>query len=140
MSAVVSAIVSLPLPYLMIEPTGQYQFRASIQANSIVGVPGGGVGEDDLVALDQSLHDLDGIHRAPSELHLGADGGLAVLEELEQTDGALRLTVGRSSHVEHVSDPLELDGAVDAQIGPRSFGERSHERHVHGDRSFLDGG
>ena len=65
----------------------------------------------------EAVDDLDGVDGAAAELDLGADGVVAALGELEDTDSALLLAEGRAADVDDVVEALELDGAVDGEVG-----------------------
>src|SRR5258707_194545 len=54
--------------------------------------------------------------------------------DLEKADGPRPLAaLRRPADVEDVLEPLQLDGAVDAEVGPRTLGQLGGEGHVHGD-------
>src|SRR6476620_9605048 len=89
---------------------------ASLQLDPIELVVGRHVGQDHLIAWLQAFLDLDGVDRAPSELHVGANR-LAVGLQLEQADRALFLSERRPPHVNHVVELLESDRASTLRSG-----------------------
>ena len=52
---------------------------------------------------------------------------LALLLEPEEADQAVGLALGGPAHVEDVGQPLQLDGAVHREVGPRALGQRAVE-------------
>ena len=60
--------------------------------------------------------------------------------KLEDADGRAVLGEGRAADVEDVVEPLELDRAVDAQVGARAFRQRAIEGDVDRDGALLDRG
>ena len=102
--------------------------------NAIERILRGHVREDHLVARLQALDDFDLVHRAASELHVGPDR-FAVGGQLEQADGAVLLAERRPADIDDVVELLELDRAVDAQVGTRAGGQRPVEDDVDADRA-----
>ena len=78
---------------------------------------------------------FDGPHRRLAQLHVGAHGLVAAVDELEQPHRRIRLAERRPPDVEHVLEPLELDGALDRQIRPRALRQRPVEGDVDLDRA-----
>ncbi len=58
----------------------------------------------------------------------------------EQTNGAVRLAVCGTAREQYLWQALDLDGAVDRQIGPRALRQWAREVDVHLYRALLDGG
>src|SRR6185436_11123024 len=110
-----------------------------LQSNPVVGIVGRHVGQDDLIADLEARENLHGVHGTATELHLRPLGVHAVSANLEEADHALFLSEGRTPHVEHVHQTLELDRAVDAQVRHRALRQVTGECHVHGSRAVLDG-
>src|SRR3954469_3216416 len=108
-----------------------------LQSNAIVCVVCRHVGQNHLVADLEAGEHFDGVHRAPSQLHLDALRVHAIVENLEETDLALVLAEGGAAHEQDVVQPFELDRAVDAQIRNGAFGQRAGQRHVHRPRAVL---
>src|SRR5688572_18656114 len=98
------------------------------------------VGEDDAVALLEPIENLDRVHRPSPELHASPCRGTAVGVEAEDLDRGVRLSVSGTSDEERVRQPLDLDGAVDGQIGTRSGWERAVEGDVDAHRAVARGG
>ena len=116
------------------------QEEGLIQAHTVVGVPLGHVGEDDAVAGLEAVDDLDGVDGAAAELDLGADGVVGVGGELEDADGALLLAEGGTADVDDVVEALELDGAVNGEVGTGTAGELVGDGDVDEDGAVLHGG
>ena len=70
-------------------------------------------------------------------LHLRAHRLARRLIDPEQADRALLLAEGRAADEEHVVEPLELDGAVDAQVGTRAARQLAGELDVDRDGALL---
>src|SRR6185436_8623370 len=102
-------------------------------------IPGGHVGEDYLVALLEPAKNLNGVHGTLAQLHLSAAGFPGRRIEPEEPDGALLLAEGRAADVQDVVQTLQLDGAVDAEVGSRTARQFAFERDVHG-YCAVDGG
>src|SRR4051794_14972842 len=81
-------------------------------------VPRRHVGDDDAVADGQTVDDFDRVHRSAAELYVRAAGVAGALLDLEEPNRTLSLAVGRPTDVQHILEPVDLDGAVDAEIGP----------------------
>src|SRR5262249_49403796 len=106
------------------------------QANAIELIVGRHVGQHHLVANPESGQYFDGVYRALSELHLRALG-VAVLGDLEEADDALLLAESWTANIDHVVQPLELDGPVHAQIRPRALRQRAVHRDIDRDSAVL---
>src|SRR5207244_8523789 len=102
-------------------------------------VPGRHVGEDDLVADFKALSHFNAADGGSAEFHRHPHGVATSFHQLEQADGALRLALDRASDVEDIVQPLQLDGAVHAQVGPGASGQGSFEFNVHRHRSVYHG-
>src|SRR5205085_7232325 len=108
--------------------------------HSVGRIPGGHVREDDLIAFVQAFGNFDGRDGAAAQLHLHAVGLVAVLRHLEELDLPLRLRAGGTADVEHVGELLDLDGALDGQVGAGTLGQFAFERDVDLDRALVGGG
>ena len=75
------------------------------------------------------------VDRAASELDLGARCASPFGRQLEEPDGAVLLPERRAPDVDDVVEPLELDRAVDAQVGPRARRQLAFEDDVDADRA-----
>ena len=93
----------------------------------------------DLVALLQPGFHLHRVHGGLADRDGRAGAGDAVGVHLEQADDALLLAVGRPPDEQDVVEPLELDRAVHAQVGPGAFRQLAGERHVDRHRAVLHG-
>src|SRR5436190_518060 len=62
-----------------------------------------------------------------ADLDRDADRVASAVDELEQRDRRVRLPVRRAPRVEHVRQALDLDRAVDREIGPRATRQRARE-------------
>src|SRR5690606_37804709 len=78
----------------------------------------------------EPVHDLDGIHRRPTDLDRHAHRVAAVLDELEQADRGARLRVDRTSGEDDVLEPLDLDRPVDRKIRTRAARKLADELDV----------
>ena len=95
-------------------------------------VPGRRVGQDHALARHEALHDLDRVDGAAAEFDRHAHGGLAVGRELEQRDRGIRLAVRGAARIDHLRQALDLDGAVDRQVGARAARQFADEFDVDG--------
>ena len=109
------------------------------QTNAVERVPGGHVGEDYFVADFEALENFDGVDGTLAELDVDADGFRAVVDQLEQTDGAVRLAVNGAADEENVLEIFEFDGAIDAEIGAGAKRERLDDLDVDGDGAIYHG-
>jgi len=73
--------------------------------------------------MRKAVAHLDGADRAAAQANLGTDREVAVFRQLEQLDGGVGLRAGRPADVEHVVELLQLDGALDGQVGPGPPGQ-----------------
>src|SRR5260370_24402591 len=64
----------------------------------------------------------------------------AVANNLEETDCAVGLSMNSPANIEDIFQIFEFDRPVNAQVGPRTLGQRIINRDVYRDRSGLDGG
>jgi hypothetical protein len=110
------------------------------QADTVEGVHGGHVGEDDLVADIEALEDFDGVDGNFAELDVDADGFGAVANELEEANGGVSLAVDGPTDIEDIPEVIEFDGAIDAEVGAGAGRKRLGELDVDGDGAVLDGG
>src|SRR5215208_935734 len=101
-----------------LEPFISSDLLFSVQAKAFLIVPRRGVGKDNLIAGIQTADDLHRVDRALAELHRDPHRLRAVAGQLEDFHLAVRLAVGRASHVEDVRQPLDLDRAVDREVRP----------------------
>ena len=109
-----------------------------IQADALVGIVGGHVGQDDAVAGLEAADDFDRVDGTPSELDRDAGCINLVGVELEDVHSAAFLAEGRPADVNDVVETLEFNRAIDAQVGPRALGEFAGERDVDRDRAVLN--
>src|ERR1700722_2047927 len=100
-----------------------------LKTDAIEGVPRGHVGEDDLIADGQPRDDFHGIDGGPAEFDLRARRP-AVRLQLEQPNGALLLPERWPPDIQHVSQPFELDRAVNAQVRHGALGQVARQRHI----------
>ena len=76
-----------------------------------------------------------------SAVHAMEDAlGITIGPEPEEPDRGVGLAVGRAADVQHLAQPLDLDGAVDAQVGTGAAGQRILERDVDRDGAAGRGG
>src|SRR5512147_950542 len=111
---------------------------SSFQSDAVEGVPGGHIGDDDLVAGFQTLEDLDGVDGALSEADLHPHGLVVAGLEPEESDRALLGPEGGAADVDDVGQPLELDCAVYRKVGPGALWERAVQGGVDSDGSAGD--
>ena len=88
----------------------------------------------------EPLEDLDRIHGIPPQLHVRPHSFSVAVNELENADGAVLLTIHRTAHVQNVLEIIDLDGAVHAEVRTLSGRLRPVEAHVHRHRAVHDGG
>ena len=111
-----------------------------VEPNAIVGVPRARIGKDDLVAGVEAAHDFDRVDGAFAELHRCAQRFAAAGDELEHADGIVFLPECRAADEYDVIEALQLDRAVDAEIGTRAFRQRLVKCNIDSDRALLDRG
>jgi len=111
-----------------------------VETNLVRCVVPGHIRKDDAIPLMKSTENLYLGHRSLTDLHLDPSGGLAVGVNAEEADGAVRVAECRAPHMEHVVELLDVDRAVDAEIGNRAGRERPIEGYVNGARSVQYGG
>src|SRR5215472_12290332 len=85
-----------------------------IQPDAIMPVPGRHVRQNYSIPNLQPVHDLDRVHGAAAQRHRHARRSLAVRIDLEQGNLAVRLPEYRATHIDHVRQVFELDGAIHA--------------------------
>src|SRR6266478_2327119 len=102
----------------------RFRNHRSIQSNSIVRVPCTSIREDDLISGLKTVQDLNGVHGALAELYRSARRFGGAVDELEHADGVVLLSECRPAHVNDVVEMFELNGAINAKIGSRAFGQR----------------
>ena len=88
----------------------------------------------------KTVRDFDGVDGAAAELHRRANRFGTARDEFENADGAVVLAKSGPADVDDVVESLELDRAVDAQIGARAFRQFAVDRHIDRDRSLLHRG
>ncbi len=71
-----------------------------------------GVGENDLIAGFETIHDLNGIHRAAAQFHWSPNRFGRAGDEFENAYGVVFLTERGTSDVDDVVEPFELDRSV----------------------------
>src|SRR5690606_32818548 len=78
----------------------------------------------------QSLEDLHAIDRNLAERYryFYRDPGLRL--QAKQAQGRTGLAVSRSTHVQHVVEPLDEDRSVDRQVRPRTRRQFAKDLHV----------
>src|SRR5262245_30463497 len=111
-----------------------------LEADAVDGVPGRHVGQNDLVARRQAFEHLDAVGRAAAVEDGDPGGGVAVDAELEKAGASLGLARGRPGDGEGVLDVLDLDGAVDREVGAGAARQLAFEGHVHQHGAFGDRG
>src|SRR6266436_8184715 len=95
-----------------------------VQTNPVVCVPCTSIREDDLISGLKTIQDLNGIHGALAELYRSARRFRGAVDELEHADGVVLLSECRPAYVDNVIQMFELDGSVNAEIGPGAFRQR----------------
>src|SRR5689334_4829951 len=93
------------------------------------------VGQNHLIAYLQTIQNLNRIHRAPAQLYGNARSSLAIRIQLEQANGTVRLAENGPADIDHVAQPLDLDGAVHTQIGHGAARQRPVQLAIHSARS-----
>src|SRR5688572_26057801 len=89
--------------------------------HSIDRIPGRHVGKNDRVTHVQAFHDLNLIYGATTQPDLSANR-FSGWSHLENSDRAVLLTVRRSADLQYIFQFRNLNGPIDAQIGPRAAG------------------
>ena len=105
-----------------------------------MGVPLAHVGEDDLIAGDEAVDDLDRADGTAAEFDGDADGFLAIVDDFEEARGASFLALHGFRDMEDVDEAFEFDAAFDAEVGARTLRERAFEFDFDFDGAVLDGG
>src|SRR5688572_7670198 len=112
----------------------------SVDDESVLAGPLGGVGEGHDVAGLEALEHDDLVHRGLAELHGHALGdGVAGLRA-EYRGRGIGLRADRAADVAHVRERLDRDRAVDREIGARLRGELFVEVDLDAHRTRGDGG
>ncbi len=111
-----------------------------VQANTGLGIILRHVGKYDLVADFEAAEDLDVIHGGGAEfdVHAGSVRGAGV--ELEEAYGGVGFARDGAADVDDIGEALDFDGAVDAELGAGSLGQRAEEADIDGDSAVLSGG
>src|SRR6516162_164675 len=104
----------------------------SVEPDAVKAVPSRHVREHYFVTDAEALQDFHRIHRCAAQLDLHPDRILTAVHDLEQTHRALWLTESRTPYIENVIEVLDLDSAVDAQLGNRAGRQRTIQFHVNG--------
>src|SRR5690606_34562929 len=112
----------------------------SVQSYPIVPVPSRRVGQNDLVARRETLQYLDGVDRRAADLHRHTHGVAAAFDQLEQADSGVGLPVYRPPGEHHTRQTLDLDRAVDGEIGTHAARHLSLQLDVHLHCAVADGG
>src|SRR5271166_4804985 len=121
-----SVTKTLVTPSRLIKASGSLAILQSpfplVQTNAVIGILRRHVGENHLVADVQPFPHFDGIHRAASQFHGHALRFFFVFVQFEERDLGVGLADHRPSDEHHVSQFLDGDGSVHAQIGAHAVG------------------
>src|SRR5215510_37400 len=79
------------------------------------------VGDDHAVSDLKTGFHFNRVDRSAAELNTDTLGFAFVPHDLEDSDGAFRLTEAGAANEEHVRKTLDLDCAVDREVRPRSL-------------------
>src|SRR4051794_13608201 len=79
---------------------------SSVQTDSLVRVPGRHVGNNDRIADLKTLQDFNGTHGTAPEFYRDSNRSSAAVDDFEDPDGAIGLSLHRTTHEEHVVEPL----------------------------------
>src|SRR4029078_11300033 len=91
---------------------------SSVQTDSLVRVPGRHVGNNDRIADLKTLQDLDGANGAAPEFYRDSNRSRAAVNDFEDPDCAIGLSLHRTAHKEHVVEPLQFDRTIHTQVRP----------------------
>src|SRR4030081_2676995 len=84
-----------------------------VKSNSFVGIPGAGIGKDDLIAWIQAAENFNRVNRAFAQLHRRADRFVAAGDEFKHPNGVIFLAKRGTSDKNNVVQSLELDRSID---------------------------
>src|ERR1700738_4265433 len=102
-----------------------------VKPNSFVGIPGAGIGKDDLIAWIQAAENFNRVDRAFPELHRRAHRFVAARNQFEHSNGVIFLTKRGPADKNDVVESLELDRSIDTQVWSRAFWQFFIKRDVH---------
>src|SRR5947209_12198916 len=110
-----------------------------VKPNSFVGIPGTGIGKDDLIAWVQAAQNFNRVDGAFAEFHWRADRFGAARNQFEHANGVIFLAKSRPADKNNVIEPLELNRPIDTQVRSRSFRQLLVERDIDRHCALLDG-
>src|SRR4029450_7073636 len=101
-----------------------FGFLNLVPPSAIMGIPGAGIRENDLVARLKTALNFNRIDRALAQLHRCAHSFPAAADELKHSHGVVFLAKRRATHINDIIETLELDCSVDTEIGGGAFRRR----------------
>src|SRR6266550_1460070 len=99
-----------------------------VKSNSFVGVPGAGIGKDDLIAWIQAAENFNRVDRALAQLDRCAHRFVAAGNKFKHSNGVIFLAERGPADKNNVVETLELDRSIDTQIGTGAFRQFFIER------------
>src|SRR5438046_9346989 len=87
-----------------------------VKSNSFVGVPGAGIGKDDLIAWIQAAENFNRVDGAFAQLHRCAHRFVAAGDEFKHSNSVIFLAERGPANKNDVVEPLELDRSIDTQV------------------------
>src|SRR6266481_805391 len=115
-----------------------FAYRLS-QPDAVEVVPLRHVGKDHFVPGLQATEHFDRVHRCATQFHVDANGFTAIVNQLEDADRAVGLTVYRASYIKNVLQVFDFHRAIYAQIRPRTQRQRIVDSNIYCHRAVLHG-
>src|SRR6185503_16114704 len=103
-------------------------------ANNLIIVERRRIRNDDLIAFAQPLQHFDRAYGTSSQVDCLAFGFLSIRAQAKHPDRLLALAESRPADIKNVAQPLEFDGAVNAQIGTSTRRQLAGKRDIDGER------
>src|SRR6187402_520061 len=104
------------MPSIWITESVMLMLFSLFQANLVCVVPSAHVGQDDGIAVLQTFYNLNAVDGRAAHLHRNANCRLSIRSQLEERDGAVLITRRRSTDIEHIRQPVEVDRSIHAQV------------------------
>src|SRR5579863_1291147 len=112
----------------------------SIEPYAVMPIPSRHVRQNHLISDLQPVQNFDGIHGATAQFHRDALRSFAIWIHLEQLNRAVGLSEYRATYVYYITQVLEFDRAVHAQVRHRAWGQCAGQPGVNGSCSVDDRG
>ncbi len=98
-------------------------------------IHGAHVGQNDFVARFEPIHDFDCVYGGAAQFHRNSRRRPPFGIEAKEGDGCVRLARRRPADIEDVAETFDVDGAVHAEVGAGSLGQRAVQGDVDQNRS-----